>query len=198
MKIADFTFYVIDQNLQRRNALARLLNNYARAVPFDKVSEVGSVTADKPCFLVYDEGDQLQACLGETIVQDTIAAVFAYSAQPKLERVFEILDKGAGGYFDYDGGDADPSGAIKQLLHRNAKRVALRRRRQVATRRLQALSQREQEVLRAVSDGQSNKAIARHLSVSPRTIEVHRRNMIAKLEVPCTISAVRLALEAEL
>ena len=29
-------------------------------------------------------------------------------------------------------------------------------------------------------------------------IEVHRRNMIAKLDVPCSISAVRLALEAEL
>ena len=39
MDIADFTFYVIDQNLQRRNALARLLSKYARAVPLDNVSE---------------------------------------------------------------------------------------------------------------------------------------------------------------
>ena len=63
MDIADFTFYVIDQNLQRRNALARLLSKYARAVPLDNVSEVGSVSAGKPCFLVYDEERQLRACL---------------------------------------------------------------------------------------------------------------------------------------
>ena len=198
MNIADYTFYVIDQNLHRRNTLARVLSRHAHAVPLDNVSEVGSVSAGKPCFLVCDEDEQLQACLGEAIVQDTLAAVLAYSAQPELERVFEVLDQGAGGYFDYDGGGADPSDSIMRLLHRNAKFEALRRRRRAASRRLEALSQREHEVLRAVSEGQSNKAIARHLSVSPRTIEVHRRNMIAKLDVPCSISAVRLALEAEL
>ena len=198
MDIADFTFYVIDQNLQRRNALARLLSKYARAVPLDNVSEVGSVSAGKPCFIVYDEERQLQACLSEKNVQEALAAVLAYSEKPELERVFEILDQGAGGYFDYDGGEADPTQSIMRLLRRNAKFEGMRRRRQAAAQRLQALSQREQEVLRAVSEGQSNKAIARHLSVSPRTIEVHRRNMIAKLDVPCSISAVRLALEAEL
>ena len=128
MDIADFTFYVIDQNLQRRNALARLLSKTARAVPLDNVSEVGSVSAGKPCFLVYDEERQLQACLGEKNVQEALAAVLAYSEKPELERVFEILDQGAGGYFDYDGGEADPTQSIMRLLHRNAKFEGMRRR----------------------------------------------------------------------
>lgn len=198
MHIAEVTFYIIDPDMQRRNALARLLSTRGRSIPLDNVSELGSVTATNPCFLVHDDDDRVMASLGKAIAPSNPVPVLVYSAQPDLVRVYEVTDMGAAGCFSYDVESADPSEQILRLLTRDARMQQVRQRRQAAASKLQVLSPREHEVLVAVSRGESSKAIARDMCVSPRTVEVHRRNMIAKLNVPCSISAVRVALEAEL
>jgi len=43
------------------------------------------------------------------------------------------------------------------------------------------LTQRQLEILTLISYGVSNPAIAIHLSLSTRTVETHRKNMIKKL-----------------
>jgi FixJ family two-component response regulator len=48
---------------------------------------------------------------------------------------------------------------------------------------VERLSPREREVLALVMAGQTNKEIARALALSPRTVETHRANLSAKLEV---------------
>ena len=45
------------------------------------------------------------------------------------------------------------------------------------------LTQREREVLKLVATGQSNKCVARILSLSVRTIEKHRSNLMTKLDL---------------
>lgn len=47
----------------------------------------------------------------------------------------------------------------------------------------ETLSEREKEVLKGIVDGLSNKAIARQLDLSPRTVETHRANIFNKLHV---------------
>lgn len=59
------------------------------------------------------------------------------------------------------------------------------------------LSGREMDVFRGLVCGWSNKAIAHRLGVSPRTIEVHRANMMTKLEVRCLSDALRIAFAAK-
>lgn len=51
-------------------------------------------------------------------------------------------------------------------------------------RMLGALSPREREVLRALLEDRSSKEIARVLGISPKTVEVHRGNIMKKLEAP--------------
>ncbi len=65
-----------------------------------------------------------------------------------------------------------------------------------AGERLATLSPREAEVLRRLADGETNKAVARALGLSPRTVETHRAHLMAKLGVRSLSQAVRLALEA--
>ena len=60
------------------------------------------------------------------------------------------------------------------------------------------LSPREREVLGLLVAGKPNKLIARDLGLSPRTVEVHRARLMARLGVGSLAEAVRLAVRAEL
>ena len=61
-----------------------------------------------------------------------------------------------------------------------------------ARERLARLSEREREVLGLVVEGLTNKEIARALSLSPRTVETHRANLSAKLEVATLAQLIRV------
>lgn len=67
-----------------------------------------------------------------------------------------------------------------------------------ARSRIAGLSVREREVLDWLTRGSSNKTIARELDISPRTVEIHRSNMMSKLGAAHAAEAVRLMLEARL
>ncbi|MBO9713254.1 response regulator [Sphingomonas sp.] len=64
--------------------------------------------------------------------------------------------------------------------------------------RIEELSQREQEVLGGLARGHPNKTIAYDLGISPRTIEVHRANLMSKLGVRSLSEALRIAFAAGL
>lgn len=58
------------------------------------------------------------------------------------------------------------------------------------------LSVREQDVLKGLAQGLPNKAIAYDLGISPRTVEVHRANLMTKLGVRSLSEALRIAFSA--
>ena len=62
--------------------------------------------------------------------------------------------------------------------------------------RLAALTARERDVLAGLAKGLPNKTIAYDLGISPRTVEVHRANLMTKLEVRSLSEALRIAFAA--
>ncbi len=60
------------------------------------------------------------------------------------------------------------------------------------------LTKREKEVLAAVAEGLTNTQIAEKLFISVDTVESHRKNLHAKLNVKNTAMLVRLAIENDL
>lgn len=57
------------------------------------------------------------------------------------------------------------------------------------------LSEREIEVLRLVSEGQTNKQIGKRLHISEATVKTHLVHIFEKLQVPDRAAAVRTAIE---
>ena len=57
------------------------------------------------------------------------------------------------------------------------------------------LTQREHEVLRALSQGLSNKENARQFNVSPKTIDSHRTNLLRKMNVHSTAALLVTAMK---
>lgn len=63
---------------------------------------------------------------------------------------------------------------------------------------LEALTSREKDVLLGLARGHPNKTIAFDLGISPRTVEIHRANLMTKLDVASLSGALRIAFAAEL
>ena len=62
--------------------------------------------------------------------------------------------------------------------------------------RLNVLTDREREVLQGLVRGLPNKTIAYDLGISPRTVEIHRANLMTKLEVRSLAEALRIAFQS--
>jgi two-component system, NarL family, response regulator NreC len=60
---------------------------------------------------------------------------------------------------------------------------------------MESLTPREIEVLRLIAKGYTNGQIAKELSLSVRTVESHRANLMGKLELRSRVELVRYAME---
>lgn len=65
-----------------------------------------------------------------------------------------------------------------------------------AQTRIGALTPRERDVLQRLVLGRPNKVIAHELGISPRTVEIHRANLMEKLGCRSLAEAVRTAITA--
>lgn len=88
--------------------------------------------------------------------------------------------------------------AIDQALARNQGRAELDRLADQARAQLNGLTPRERDVLNGLVEGQSNKVIAYDLGISPRTVEIHRANLMSKLGVNSLSDALKIAFTARM
>ena len=64
-----------------------------------------------------------------------------------------------------------------------------------AARPADTLTHRERQVLKLLAEGRSNKGIAEFLSLSPKTVEKHRSNLMEKLDIHNIASLTAFAIE---
>jgi len=63
-------------------------------------------------------------------------------------------------------------------------------------RRLESLTGRERQVLGLIVEGASNKVIAATLSISPRTVEIYRANVMSKMRAESLSDLIRSTITA--
>lgn len=122
------------------------------------------------------------------------------------DRIFESLRAGAVGYLLKNSAATKLCEAIREAHHGGApmsseiaKRVlAYFHGQQKANKLLAALSEREKEVLEALTKGLGDKAIADVLHISIPTVRFHLKNIYAKLHVNSRSEAVIKALQQKL
>ena len=82
-----------------------------------------------------------------------------------------------------------------ELAFADARRtISTRASRAEVQARLPGLTPREREVMRLVVAGKHNRHIALTLGISPRTVEVHKANLMAKLAVDSVAELVRMSM----
>lgn len=87
--------------------------------------------------------------------------------------------------------------AIEQGFGRLKQAAAGREQASEAAVKLQGLTPRERDVLDGLAKGLPNKSIAYDLGISPRTVEIHRANLMTKLGVRSLSEALRIAFAAQ-
>jgi len=119
--------------------------------------------------------------------------------------VLEALKNGAAGYILKDCTSTDLVHAVHEVaaggrylseaVSRRAIDAYLEESKHPTKDIYQTLTSREREVLHLVAQGQTNAEVAKQLSISPRTVEVHRMNMMRKLGLKNHTELVRYTIK---
>ena len=137
------------------------------------------------------------AVLGELRARGTTMPVLIVSGHADVRQAVIAMKSGAVDVIEKPYAEHAIIGAVESALQTPAE-PGSRERDRAAEARLAVLTPRETEVLRHMVAGLPNKAIALELGISPRTVEIHRANVMDKLACRSLAETVRLALQAGL
>lgn len=84
-----------------------------------------------------------------------------------------------------------------ELLFSREQLLLAQRQAEEVSKRWKDLTQREREVLRLITEGKSNAALAQHLHIAEKTVEHHVSNILSKLGVSTRVEAALWAIKAE-
>ncbi len=133
-------------------------------------------------------------------------AVLALTMHESDEYFFKMLEAGASGYVPKKAAPTDLVAAIRTVcgggvflypsLAKSLVRDFMGRAQETTGARetLDGLTEREQEVLKLIADGSTNQEIADKLTISVKTVERHRANIMAKLNLHSRTELVKYAI----
>lgn len=121
------------------------------------------------------------------------------------EYIFSAIEAGARGFISKTAASSELASGIRavyqgdSLLSPSIARVFVEDYQQAAAMRetkdpYHQLTDREREVLKLVAEGYANKEIAKMLEVRPKTVEGHKTNLMAKLDIHNKADLVKYAI----
>lgn len=195
--------YVIDDDsLVRRSTVLMLTTAGYQARPFASGADfLSDLHAREPGCVVLDlrmpEIDGFDVLSAMSADLDRFPVVVA-TGHGDIGTAVQAMKLGAADFIEKPFDDA----ALVHVLERlGAHLVGIRSRideRREAIRQIDTLTAREVEVLKGMVGGLPNKTLADRLSLSVRTVEMHRANLMEKLGVDSLADALRTAFLAEL
>ena len=195
----ELTLILVDCDFRRRAAISHnLAGTGIHVEPFEGVAEMRLRWPRGEVVLVADDGDEIHDLINAMADSGNWLPLVAYAQNPSIPRVVRAVLAGALDYIDWPVGETQVRLAIEMAQTSGAVTGNVRLREAMARSRIQKLTRREREVLEGVADGLSNRLIGERLAISPRTVEIHRANMLGKMGANHTSEAIRIAIEASL
>lgn len=124
--------------------------------------------------------------------------IAVYSQQPSTIKIVRAMLEGALDYLEWPFDASKLERTFRKIDKEFSPHLQRQQKQSEAAALVATLSGRERSVLELLISGQSNKGIARELGISPRTVEIHRANMMAKLNAQSSSDAVRIGIYAGL
>ena len=201
MKIGDCVVHIVDDEEPVRKSLAFLLTMTGFTVRVHE-SATGFLAAApsiaKGC-LVTDL--RMPDMSGVELLRKLNAAkatmpTIVITGHGDVPMAVEAMKAGALDFIEKPFEDEILIEAIKRAVTRLAERPGEIEDSEAVQSKLSQLTDRERQILDGVVAGLPNKTIAYDLNISPRTVEVHRANVMAKMQAKSLPELVRMTLAA--
>lgn len=191
--------FVIDGDIRRRASISFYLNNQGVfAEPFETIAEFMEAWPKNGTVLIHDDDNAVSSLAMKICSRHGWLPIVAVSESPHPSKIVEAVVDGAIGYAAWPGCGDELLKVLRAAGARSNTISAAGSRQAMATARIEKLSRREREILAGMVEGLSNRLIGQHLGISPRTVELHRANLLAKVGAKHSADAIRLAIEASL
>lgn len=191
--------FTIDQDVKRRASLSHFLGNRGTfAEPFENIDEFMRCWPRSGVVLIHDDENAVAALMHEIASRHTWLPMIAFSEEPEPEGVVEAVLAGAVGYANWPGNGDALIETLRNARTRSGAAIAAGTRKTMALSRIEKLTKREREILAGMVEGLGNREIGNILSISSRTVELHRSHLLSKTGARNSAEAIRLAVEASL
>ncbi len=211
MKEEAATILLIDDHPLLRNGVKQLieLEESLQVIAEASNGEQGVVLAEQydPDLILLDLNMPAMNGL-DTLVQlrtiDLSGRIVVFSVSDHEDDVVNALKHGADGYLLKD---MEPEALLKALHQAAAGQMvlsekltnvlvaSLREARPAEARDIEQLTRRERDILKLITLGMTNKAIARKLSITESTVKVHVKHLLKKMKLKSRVEAAVWALQ---
>jgi two-component system response regulator FixJ len=124
----------------------------------------------------------------------SILPIIVITGHADVGRAVDAMKAGATDFIEKPYESEQLLRSIRGCLEDNDAAVDANASRLRLVRRLESLTARERQVLDLIMEGASNKIIAGQLSISPRTVEIYRANVMSKMRADSLSELVRMTL----
>ncbi len=198
-EIRESTVFIVDDDDAVRDSLIWLLESVGlQATPFARARDfLDGYRPDQPGCLLLDVrmpemgGLQLQQELGERGIQLPVLVITGHGDVPMA---VAAMKQGAMDFIEKPWNEQHLLDCVQNALALDRENRRQDARREDMRRRYRSLTPREREVMERVAQGLSNKAIAEALSVSRKTVEVHRAKVMDKMGAASLSDLIQMAM----
>lgn len=196
---ADFVVHIVDDEEAVRKSLAFLLSmsGYAARVHESATAFLAAAPGLANCCLVTDlrmpdmSGVDL---LKRLRTQNAMLPTIVITGHGDVPMAVEAMKAGAMDFIEKPFEDEVLLDAIRRAASELEARAGRDDETPAIRLRMETLTDRERQVLSGVVAGLANKTIAYELDISPRTVEVYRANVMAKMQARSLPELVRMML----
>jgi two-component system response regulator FixJ len=125
-----------------------------------------------------------------------ILPVIVITGHADVSRAVDAMKAGANDFLEKPYESEQILRAVRTCLEDNDAAVDAEAARTRIQRRMASLTARERQVLDLIMEGASNKVIAAKLSISPRTVEIYRANVMSKMRADSLSELIRTTITA--
>lgn len=193
------TISLIDADFRRRAELSKALAGTRFHVePYESVAEFRHQGNAHSLILVHDDGAAIAELLADMRARAYWAPVLGYGKALDPVRCSQVILQGLIGYLPTPFSREDIENLLDGAAAELTALIDLRYGAADARQKLKSLTRREAEVLERLQSGLTNREIADSLEISPRTVEIHRANMLRKMDTKSAFTAIRMSVQAKI
>lgn len=197
------TVFIVDDDLTASGVLCEIVESAGFSCVLCQSAEcfLQACRSETPGCLILDV--QLPGMSGLEL-QRTLAAnpacmpIIVLTAHSSVKLAVEVMQAGAFSFLEKPISPPHLLTLVREAVAFDAAKKQRAAEQREAAQRAAELSDREREVMKLLVDATAPKSIAKQLGISPKTVDFHRNNLLAKMKCESVSELIRFSIQNEL